>query len=177
VIENVMSNAERRAIVNREKLAVARVTDLYAALPSITGKIELEYEGELQGAQTIANDLVRRSCLATFEARAGGADCDAIVTWFDEGGAIKVGADERSDTCVRGFAGVPGLLDVIQQTGLAGKNDPARMVAACELVLEGLVAQKRISRTEDFGYIRARRERGSGGGYGQGGSGGQSLFQ
>ncbi len=174
VLENVVSSAERRAIVARERRVVPRVSDIYAALPSITGKIELEYEGELQGAATVARDLVRRSCLATFESRAGGADCDPIVTWFDEGGALKVGGDERADVLVRGLAGVPGLLDVVQQTGLAGQNDPARLVAACELVLEGLVAQKRISRTDDAGYGRARRERPPGGSPGLGGT---NLFQ
>ncbi|HEX9631497.1 MAG TPA: magnesium chelatase [Gemmatimonadales bacterium] len=159
VIENVVSSAERRAIVNREPSAVPRIADLYAALPSITGKIELEYEGELQGGAVVARDLVRRACLATFEARAGGADCEAIVEWFDGGGALKVGGDERADALVRGFAAVPGLLDLVQQTGLAGKNDPPRLVAASELVLEGLVAQKRISRSDELGYARARPER------------------
>jgi magnesium chelatase subunit I len=159
VIENVVSSAERRAIVNREKHAVPRISDLYAALPSITGKIELEYEGELQGGGVVARDLVRRACLATFEARAGGADCDAIVEWFDTGGALKVGGDERADALVRGFTVVPGLLDLVQQTGLAGKSEPARLVAAAELVLEGLVAQKRISRSDELGYARARPEK------------------
>jgi magnesium chelatase subunit I len=174
VLENVASNAERRAIVNRERRVVPRVSDIYAALPSITGKIELEYEGELQGADTIARDLVRRACLATFEGRAGGADCDPIVTWFDEGGALKVAGEERADVLVRGFAGVTGLLDVVQQTGLAPQGDPARLVAGCELVLEGLVAQKRVSRSDELGYSRARRERPPGGGPG---TGGQNLFQ
>ena len=171
VIENVASNAERRAIVNREKRAVPRISDVYAALPSITGKIELEYEGELQGAETIARDLVRRACLATFEARAGGVDCDAIVAWFDEGGALKVGEAERADTCVKGFSRIPGLLDVVKSTGLAPQGDPGRVTAACELVLEGLVAQKRISRSDELGYARARPERRPGG------SGGQNMFQ
>jgi magnesium chelatase subunit I len=48
-VENVVSNAERRAIASSEPEAVARVTDVYAALPSITGKFEMEYEGELKG--------------------------------------------------------------------------------------------------------------------------------
>src|SRR6187399_2205679 len=48
-LENVLSNAERRAVATGEHLAVPRVSDLYAALPSLTGKIELEYEGELKG--------------------------------------------------------------------------------------------------------------------------------
>jgi magnesium chelatase subunit I len=174
VLENVVSSAERRAIVTREARVVPRIADVYAALPSITGKIELEYEGELQGADTVARDLVRRACLATFEARAGGADCDPIVEWFDVGGALKVGGDERADALVRGFSTVSGLLDVVRQTGLAGRNDPARLVAACELVLEGLVAQKRISRSEELGYQRAKAERRSG--PGTGGAGGQNLF-
>ena len=59
VMENVVSNAERRALVENEPVAVPRVTDIYAALPSMTGKFELEYEGELKGADAVARELVR----------------------------------------------------------------------------------------------------------------------
>jgi len=58
-LELVVSNAERRALASGETLVVPRVTDIYAALPSITGKFELEYEGELRGAEQIARDLIR----------------------------------------------------------------------------------------------------------------------
>ncbi len=58
-MENVVSNAERRALASDEQVAVARVTDVYAALPSITGKFEMEYEGELKGAEAVARDLIR----------------------------------------------------------------------------------------------------------------------
>src|SRR4249920_786037 len=58
-LELMVSNAERRALANGEKVAVPRVTDLYAALPSITGKFELEYEGELRGAEHVARDLIK----------------------------------------------------------------------------------------------------------------------
>src|SRR5439155_10562993 len=61
VLENVASNAERRTIATKEKTVVPRVSDVYAALPAITGKLELEYEGELQGAEAIAKDLIRRA--------------------------------------------------------------------------------------------------------------------
>ena len=54
VTENVVSNAERRALENGEDVAVPRVLDIYAALPAITGKIELEYEGELKGGDAVA---------------------------------------------------------------------------------------------------------------------------
>ncbi|MEK6769623.1 MAG: magnesium chelatase, partial [Gemmatimonadota bacterium] len=138
---------------------VPRISDVYAAVPSITGKLELEYEGELQGADAIARDLIRRASGATFEERAGGANTDDIVQWFDEGGALKVSHDERSDALLKGFGVVPGLLDFISNVGLAERGDSGMTVAACELVLEGLAAQKRISRSEEAGYSRARADR------------------
>ncbi len=175
VLENVVSSAERRTIATKEKTVVPRVSDIYAALPAITGKLELEYEGELQGPEVIAKDLIRRAAGKTFEAHVGGANVDDIVHWFDEGGALKISTDERSETCLKGFSVVPGLLDLVDQVGLAAKKDPGTMVAACELVLEGLVAEKRISRSEELGYTRARAET-KGPGYGKPGSGGPNLF-
>jgi magnesium chelatase subunit I len=174
MLENVVSSAERRAIANREKRVVPRVSDVYEALPAITGKIELEYEGELQGAERVALDLVRQAAGDTFDARLGGLDCDGIVLWFDEGGALKVSAGERSDVCLQGFSAVPGLLDVVDRAGLAPKKDPAALVSASEFVLEGLVAHKRIARSEELGYVRMRPER-PGFGKGQGGSGAGGL--
>ena len=159
VLENVVSNAERRSVLNGEKTIVPRISDVYAAIPAMTGKLELEYEGELQGAETIARDLIRRAAGAAFDERLGGANTDDIVHWFDEGGALKVAHDERSDALLRGLGVVPGLLDLVQHAGLAPRKDPGTLVAACELVLEGLAAQKRIARNEEAGYSRARPER------------------
>lgn len=178
VLEIVVSNAERRAIVQREKRVVPRVSDVYAAVPAITGKIELEYEGELQGAQKIAQDLVRRATGDTFESHVGVADCEEIVRWFDEGGALKIAADERSDVCLRGLGVVPGLFDVVDKAGLAPAKDPPTLVSASELVLEGLVAKKRISSTGELGYARMSPEKPPpfGGGGGGLGGGGPNLF-
>src|SRR5438034_9632401 len=158
VLENVLSNAERRSIVTKEKTVVPRVSDVYAALPAITGKLELEYAGEPPAPQVIAKDPLRRAAGKTFEARVGGANVDDIVHWFDEGGALKISADERSEACLKGFSVVPGLFTLVDHAGLAAKKDPATMVAACELILEGLVAEKRISRSEELGYTRVRVE-------------------
>jgi magnesium chelatase subunit I len=159
VLENVVSNAERRATTNKERVVVPRVSDVYAAIPAITGKLELEYEGELQGADAIARELIRRAAGATFGDRAGGANVDDIVHWFDEGGALKVSHDERSDTLLKGLGVVPGLLELVGTLGLAPRKDPAVVVAACELVLEGLAAERRIARSEEAGYTRVRSER------------------
>ncbi|MEA2724091.1 MAG: magnesium chelatase subunit, partial [Gemmatimonadales bacterium] len=109
-LENAVSNAERRTVALGEERVVPRVSDVYAAVPSITGKLELEYEGELQGGDTIARDLIRRAAGRVMEERMGGADLAKIVAWFDQGGALKVSGDDRSDLCLKGFGMVPGLL-------------------------------------------------------------------
>jgi magnesium chelatase subunit I len=160
LLENAVSNAERRALlVGGEAPAVVRVSDVYAALPAITGKLELEYEGELQGTEAIARELVRRAANRTFLERGRDRDLEpleAVVAWFDGGQALKVADDERSAPARRAFASVPGLLAVVERTGLAGEGDDGTAVAACELVLEALAAQKRISRTEEIGWSALR---------------------
>jgi magnesium chelatase subunit I len=171
VLENVVSNAERRGVVVGERTIVPRVSDVYAAVPSITGKLELEYEGELQGGDTIARELIRRAAGQVLDGRMGEIDLSKIVAWFDGGGALKVSGDERAEIGVKGFGVVPGLLDATRAGGLADGSDPGVSVAACELVLEGLAAQKRISRSEELGYTRAKPERREPG-YGKGGMGG-----
>jgi magnesium chelatase subunit I len=159
VMENVVSNAERRAIVTGEQEIVPRISDVYAAQPAITGKIELEYEGELVGGHAIARELIRRAADATFQERAGGANTDDVVIWFDEGGALQVTDDERSDAVATGFEAVPGLLDLVHRVGLAQESDAPQTVAACELVLEALVARKKISRSDGGIYGRAEPDR------------------
>jgi magnesium chelatase subunit I len=168
VLESAVSNAERRALTLGEDRTVPRVSDVYAAVPSITGKLELEYEGELQGGDTIARELIRRAAGKVLEVRMGGADLGRIVGWFDQGGALKVPGDERSDLCLKGFSVVTGLVEAVCEFGLAQRKDTPRAVAACELVLEGLAAQKRISRSEELGYTRMKPERREPG-YGKGG--------
>jgi len=159
VVEIAVSNAERRALRHGEDVAVPRIVDLYAALPAITGKIELEYEGELHGADRIAREMIQQSSSQTFDIRAGGADVEDIVEYFETGGALQVGEDASSSACVQGFETVPGLLELVENVGFApaAASDGVRS-AACELVLEALVAQKRISRST-AGYTRAPHER------------------
>jgi magnesium chelatase subunit I len=158
VMENVISNAERRAITAGDTEVVPRIADIYAALPAITGKMELEYEGELVGAPQIARELIRRAADATFQERAGGVNVDDVVMWFDEGGALQVADDARAEIAVRGFEAVPDLLRLVQHVGLSPEGDAAMAVAACELVLEALVARKKVSRSDVGQYGRAAPE-------------------
>jgi magnesium chelatase subunit I len=155
VLETVVSNAERRALQHEESVAVPRIADLYAALPAITGKMELEYEGELHGGDKIARELVQQSASQTFDVRAGGADVADIIEYFETGGALQVGEDAASSACVQGFETVPGLLELVENVGLApSASSDGQRASACELVLEALVAQRRISRTSS-GYVKA----------------------
>ncbi|KPJ84529.1 MAG: magnesium chelatase [Gemmatimonas sp. SG8_23] len=155
VMETVVSNAERRALRHGEEVTVPRIADVYAALPAITGKMELEYEGELHGGERIARELIQQSCSQTFDVRAAGADVDPIVEYFETGGALQVGEESGAEACVQGFGTVPGLLDLVRNVGLAGASaGDGHRAAACELVLEALVAQRRISRST-AGYTRA----------------------
>jgi magnesium chelatase subunit I len=163
VLEHVVSSAERRAIAHGEREAVPRISDVYAALPSITGKLELEYEGELQGSETIAKELIRRAALHTFFDRLGDEEderLDRIVAWFDQGSALKLGADERAAVAAKAFALVPELLPLVHDLGFAAAKDPPAEVAACELVLGALAAQKRISRNEEYGWTAVRAKKG-----------------
>jgi magnesium chelatase subunit I len=137
---------------------VPRISDLYAALPAMTGKIELEYEGELVGGAPIARELIRRASDATFQGRAGGVNTDDIVMWFDEGGALQLEDDARAEMVLKALAVIPGLTHVIEHVGLAQESDAPVAVAACELVLESLVARKRISRSDGGRYGRATPE-------------------
>ena len=157
-MENVVSNAEQRALRAGDAEAVPRVADVYAALPAITGKIELEYEGELIGGATIARELIRRACDATLKDRVGDLDTDDLVIWFDGGGALQVADDVPLHLVRQGFDLVPGLVSMVTALGLATKGDDPMIVVACELVLEALVARRKISRSDAGKYGRAERE-------------------
>jgi len=166
VTESMVSNAERRALQLGEDRIVPRIGDLYAALPAITGKLELEYEGELHGSDKIARELIQAAAQKTFHDRAGGADVETIVEYFEQGGALQVGEDSSAAACVQGFETVPGLLELVGEVGLAPDSASAgARAAACELALEALVAEKRISRSLLGRYGRARHEGPTGKGF------------
>jgi magnesium chelatase subunit I len=156
VLEGVVSNAERRAFRLDEERAVPRISDIYAALPTITGKMELEYEGELQGAERIARELIARAAAETWSGYEADDDAlDDVVAYFEAGGALMVSDDASANACLKGFEVVPSLLPLVDASGVcpAGASEDVR-VAACELVLEALVAQRRIARSDQGGYRR-----------------------
>ena len=151
-LELVVSNAERRALANKETVAAPRVTDLYAALPSITGKFELEYEGELRGAEQVARDLIRSSVGSVFTGMFEGVDTKTVIEWFDLGGSLMLSDNTSAEEVIAQTRGVQGLRELAEQAGLP-PGAPAPVVAsAIDFVLEGLCAQRKISRNDERGY-------------------------
>ena len=166
MLETAVSNAERRALMTGESVVVPRPSDLYAALPSITGKIELEYEGELLGAEKIARELLTRAAQETFLAWGGEAvadDLENVVAYFDGGNVLQLGDNAGSEATQQGFRMVPGLVDVVRELALGREDSAGHTVAGCELVLEALVAERRISRSDAGRYGRAPRRTPPGG--------------
>ena len=123
VIENVVSNAERRALRAKDSVAVPRITDIYSALPSITGKLELEYEGELKGGDTVARELIRSAVGKIYNEYFEGVNVRAIVQWFDLGGALKLGETVDAASMVQQLAGIQGLMEKTKALGLTA-NEP-----------------------------------------------------
>jgi len=154
-LELVVSNAERRALASGESPVVPRVTDIYAALPSITGKFELEYEGELRGAETVARDLIRGAVGTVFTGVFDGVDTRTVVEWFDLGGTLQLGDATSAEEVIGQTRRVQGLRELAETAGVP-KGAPAPTVAAAiDFILEGLCAQKKISRTDERGYAAA----------------------
>jgi magnesium chelatase subunit I len=151
-LELVVSNAERRALANGEGVVVPRVTDVYAALPSITGKFELEYEGELRGAEQVARDLIRSAVGSVFTGMFEGVDTRTVVEWFDLGGSLPLEDGTSAENVIALTKSLQGIRELAERAGLS-KGAPAPAVAsAIDFVLEGLYAQKKISRTDERGY-------------------------
>src|SRR5436189_1826405 len=118
-LELVVSNAERRALASGESPVVPRVTDIYAALPSITGKFELEYEGELRGAEQIARDLIRSAVGSVFVGMFEGVDTRTVVEWFDLGGTLPLADNTPASELIATTRGVQGLNELTIHAGLA----------------------------------------------------------
>src|SRR5579862_2496159 len=159
VLENVVSNSERRAFKAGEKVAVPRVMDIYAALPSITGKLELEYEGELKGGDAVARELIRAAVGKVYTGYFDGVNVAQIVQWFELGGSLKLDETLDSSAIVKQLSNIQGLMDKTAALGLGASEPDAVRASAAEFILEGLYAHRRINRNEELGFTAGERKR------------------
>ena len=158
-MELVISNAERRAVAHEEEIAVPRVGDIFAALPGITGKVELEYEGEMRGADTVVRELVTTAIATIFDKYFSDTNTQQIEQWFNLGGTVKVDDTESSANSLASLSEIQGLLDKLSPLNINAKDAPEMVVSAAEFLLEGMVAHRRISRNEERTFSAPERAR------------------
>lgn len=144
--ENLISSAERRAIINSEKSATIRLTDLWGIIPAMTGKMELVYEGEQEGAHEVALDIINAAVkgifLDTFVDPDGGGSRDpygAIKLWFADGNAVSLPHDLSQKDYNLTLSTVPGLEKLTSRF----KDDKLFYM---ELILHGLASCQTISK-------------------------------
>ncbi len=161
LLENVVSNAERRAHKLCSERALARVSDVIAASSAITGKVELVYEGEREGPEKVARHLTGKAIKVVFDrlfpdvyaANDGGKQADpeyaAIVSWFQQGKTLDV-SDELDDAALEArLNSVPGLARLVQKHVESAR--PGELAAAMELALEGLHHSALLAKDELVG--------------------------
>ncbi|HTB96509.1 MAG TPA: hypothetical protein VK716_05840 [Terracidiphilus sp.] len=148
-MELLVSSAERRALAHNEPIAFPRISDLYAALPGITGKLELEYEGEMRGADTVVRELIHAAVGKIYDRYFAGVDTQKIEQWFKLGGTVKLDDGQATKAALTDLKQIHGLLDQLSPLGVVSSGPPHAVVGAAEFLLEGMVAHRKISRSEE----------------------------
>jgi magnesium chelatase subunit I len=165
-LELLVSNLERRALSTGERPVYPRLCDLQMLLPAITGKVEMVYEGEQQGAEVVARKLIGDAVKKAFDRRfpevgkevgSGGED-DAgpyagIVRWFAAGNQVHLSDEQTFAQYEAELARVPGLMDVARAHA-EGRHERA---LAAETILEGLHQHLKLAR-EDLDSMVSYRE-------------------
>jgi magnesium chelatase subunit I len=157
-MELVVSNAERRALLHGEDLVVARVGDIYAALPGITGKIELEYEGEMRGADTVVREIIRIAVAHAFDLYFANTNTQQIEQWFNLGGTVQLNDAQPAAGSLSELQQIQGLLEKLSPLQINSKSQPEIVVSAAEFLLEGMYAHKRLSRTEERSFSAGEKK-------------------
>ncbi len=157
--ENLISTAERRAILNKEKKTSVRIADFLGLIPAITGKIELVYEGELEGPANVAHILIGKAIKNQFKnylpdpekaKKAKGKSPDGnqnnlyadIINWFGQGNTLQLSDTLSDKDFAKALFSVPGLNELVKKNNAKKIKD----VLLMELVLHGLAEHSLVSK-------------------------------
>ncbi|HEU5052016.1 MAG TPA: magnesium chelatase [Hanamia sp.] len=174
--ENAMSAAERRAIMNKEKETQIWISDLAGIIPSITGKIELVYEGEQEGPYQVAYNLLEKAIRTQFvkyfpnpdslkkrrnsrEAVVNENPYKTITHWFDSGHQLNLSLDLKDEEKIQMLYKVDGLFGLVKKHFPAANNKENALLM--EFVLHGLSAFSLISKKVLEGKIEFKDLMGS----------------
>lgn len=163
--ENLMSTAERRMLLNNESKGTVRITDLAGIIPSITGKVEMVYEGEQEGPYNVAVSLIIQSIKQMFtdmfpnvskirkKGKEAGPDYFKEITeWFEKGNTLNIYSDMSEKEYSKKINALPGLSELIEKQKDLIIN-PNEMTVVKELILHGLASISRLNRKEiETGY-------------------------
>lgn len=152
--ENLISTAERRMLINKEPKTAVRLADLMGIIPAITGKIELVYEGELEGPAKVAHILLGKAIKTMYakyfpdpekaKKNKSANPYLAITEWFAEGQTLDI-LDGLSDAAYeKELKQVPGLQELVKKTH--PKLSPTQMLLMMEFVLHGLAAYSQLNK-------------------------------
>jgi magnesium chelatase subunit I len=157
--ENAISSAERRAIINKEKETQVWISDMIGVIPSITGKIELVYEGEQEGPYQVAMNLLDKAIRSQFvnyfpnpdtlKKKRGQQQPDenpyrSIQAWFDKGNSLNLFFHTKDDEKVQQLYRVDGLHALVKKFFKHANEKEAALLM--EFVLHGLAAFSFISK-------------------------------
>jgi len=168
-MENLISNAERRAIMVNDDVVVPRISDLPHVLPGLTGKIELVFEGEQEGSVKVSKALVGKAVRETFKKyfpdplrkrvrgnaegqsgrQGGGEDSEygRIIQWFEAGNRVEVSDDMPREAYMRELDRVKGLREVTRRH-MGSVDEKYELPSVMEFVLDGLHQNSKIAKDE-----------------------------
>lgn len=174
--ENAVSAAERRAIINKEKETQVWISDLSGIVPSITGKIELVYEGEQEGPYQVALNLMDKAMRSQFaqyfpnpdqlkkrKGKEGQPQPEnpyrAITSWFDKGNTLNLFFNTKDAEKIQQLYKVDGLHAFVKKYFKHTNEKEAALLM--EFVLHGLAAYSLISKKVVEGKIEFKDLMGS----------------
>lgn len=145
-MEQLISSAERRALVNNESEVTARITDLFHTVPALTGKLELVYEGEQEGALNVAKHLIGRAVKHTFgryfpnpeqQKRQENENIyQPVLDWFAAGSTLEIGDNMPEKEYRKAFSQVEGLHKLVKEKGKVGSKE--EIYVLMDFVIEAL---------------------------------------
>lgn len=152
--EALVAAAERRALINHEKKATIRISDFVGVVPSITGKVELVYEGEQEGPIIVAQNLVGKAIRTQFvnyfpdpekfRKQKEKSPYRKITQWFSEGHTLDLLSEISSLEYEKQLRSVSGLLELVNE--YQKNHDPATKLVLMEFALHGLAEYSLISK-------------------------------
>lgn len=152
--ENLISTAERRMLINGEKSTSIRLSDLVGIIPAVTGKIELVYEGELEGPAKVANTLIGKAIKSLFaryfpdperakKSKTANPYTD-ITEWFTEGNTLDIADSLTQVKYEKQLREVNGLYDLVKK--FHPKLSENQTLLLMEFVLHGLAEYSQLNK-------------------------------